>query len=712
MTEEEFSALFDGEEQALLGELSDTLKATPGLELDSDFARRTARQAEERFARLSGPTKLAVRLEPILRAPIASRQAFPWTLALLAGTAGAGFLGRESAGSWGIGILILALLCLALGALCLPGLKSPARSRWSAPAGLFQLLPMLCVLATSVFCGGVVSALGLFSINFRSAGWNVVLLGPVAGVAVALLLLSTLKGSWRALAQHSVGRPRWLFPVQTFHAIWLGGLTSLFLNLWNSQAGGWLAWVACLVTGWLVAGVLSVRRPLVEEGRPAVWRALHKSLRSLLIGGLPISAILVGAYQATLTRRVVQPQVAEKIRQEEGAWVAAQQAIPADRNGWIGLETAFLSRDREKPLLAKQLRAGRTLFDQYDPSTAHATAAEVKQARREFLEGLPALKAALAKADFSYIATQGFSAQSRVPNFILCRSVSQGLNALAHEAIDAGRTEEALRDLELNLQWSTCFREGGLISLMIGAAQSSLALEHVERWVFEAHPQRAQLVRLAETLDRSRVAPESLLETMKREIYMCDKAFRELILSSTNGTPLQEFGEDDPAWKVLVRILPRSYWESEHKAYLNLQLSGLDGWKELGRPSTVDSGEYLPFSYAARQMVPNVGRAQAQFLWVSTRFEALRAVVALELFQLDHGAYPEQLNQLVPTYLPRLPKNVVSVNVWERKPALEYRRQGQGYELTSQSPVFKTILLKNRQVFGPDGHYQVDKLNP
>jgi hypothetical protein len=712
MTEQEFSELFDDEDEALMGELRASLTNAPVLELPADFARRTAGEAEQRFAQLSGLTRLAVRLEPVLSAPIGSGRAFPWTLALLGLTGGAGLLGQHSAGRWGITLLLVVLLWKALSRLCFPSLRGAGGPRWAAPPALYHLLPLLCVVASSVFCGGFVAALGLFSINYRSAGWNVVLLGPAAGAAVGLFLLSALTPTWRALAAHSIGRPRWLFPVQSLHGLWLGGLSSLFLSLWDGHANRLIPVAVCLTLAWMVSLVLAQRSPVLEEGRPALWRALHKSLRSLVIGGLPVTALLVAAYEATLTRRLEQPQLAEQVLQEQKSWVAQQQSIAPGENGWTVVRSTFLNRERDLSGLDDRLRAGRLLYDQHVEGSTPAPAVAVQKAHRDFREGLKIIDQALARPAFSYVATQGFGAQTRVPNYLLARSVSQGLSALTREAASQRRSGEGLRYLETNLRWSTCFREGALIGMMIGLAQSSLALENVERWIFEAKPDRSQLTRLLTALDRAQPEPSAFGVTMKREIYFCDLAFRELLLNAAPATPLQVFGEDEAAWKVLTKILPRSYWESEHKAYLNLQLSRLQGWDALGRPENTDSGEYLPFSYAARQMVPNSGRAEAQFLWGMTRFEALRTVVALEIYKSDRGAYPPSLQELVPAYLPHLPKNAISPNVWQRKPSLTYQRDGAAYRLTCQSPLLKTVQLKSPQVFGPDGRYEVERLNP
>jgi len=90
-----------------------------------------------------------------------------------------------------------------------------------------------------------------------------------------------------------------------------------------------------------------------------------------------------------------------------------------------------------------------------------------------------------------------------------------------------------------------------------------------------------------------------------------------------------------------------------------------------------------------------------------TRFQALEAVTALEIYQRDHRVYPERL---VPNYLPHLPKNVIHPNVWERKPTLQHEKTTSAYRLLSQSPLYVSIRLKQQQSYGPDGDCQLDRI--
>jgi hypothetical protein len=705
MTEQEFSALFDSQDEALLGELGDSLRATPALELPADFARQTAQAAEQRFRRLPALSKLAVRLEPVLGSSVASRRAFPFAIALLVGTVLGGVMGQQAVADLGLGLMGLVLLWKVLSQTWLPRIGDSPTRVWPAQSGSFYLLPLASAVMTALVCGGGVSALGLFSINFKTASWNTVLLGPAAGLAVFLYLLSALWPSWKALQRHSVGRPRWIYPVQLMHAGLLGMLGSLVTTLYDPKVSLLWVWLPLLLLALIVSLTLGSRPTVEDEGRPALWRALSKSVRSLVIGGLPIGALLVGAYEATLTRQIEQPRLYESTLGDVRAWLKQQDAIPPQQNGWTELREAMTYTGDTPPALLAQLKAGGKLYEpESTPSYWQRPDAKVRwnQAREEFLKAVPTIRSVVSKPYFSHVSTQGYNFQSKLPNYIASRAGSQGLSALTTDAIRRGQTEEALDYQLTNLAWSTKMRPGSLISLMIGVAQEAIALDTVEAWLYQTHPSAEQLRRLLAGLQSADFDRLDLQNNMKREIYLADLAFTDLLEKNPDNF--------EGGWVIMLKILPTSYWRSEHKAYLNLMLANQDALSELGRPSDMDPSNLLPFSFAARQLAPMTHRAQAQFMVILTRFKALETVVALELYEREHGAYPDSLAALVPAYLPELPKNVASPNLWNRKPILDYQRKGGRYELVAQSAIFESVKKKGRQVFGPDGTYKLEDL--
>jgi hypothetical protein len=64
----------------------------------------------------------------------------------------------------------------------------------------------------------------------------------------------------------------------------------------------------------------------------------------------------------------------------------------------------------------------------------------------------------------------------------------------------------------------------------------------------------------------------------------------------------------------------------------------------------------------------------------NVRFSIIDSALALYLYEREHGAYPSQLEFLVPAFMPVVPADVFSGEV------LHYRPQGEGYVLYSVGP--------------------------
>ncbi|MBS2039519.1 hypothetical protein JST97_31320, partial [bacterium] len=621
MTEQEFAGLFDAEEEALLVELGDTLRATPQLKLPADFAHQTARAAEQRFQRLGWLSKLTVGLEPVLSSPVASPKAFPVTVALLGATLLGGLLGK--AAYLGVGLMGLVSCWRTLEYFCLPGLGPTARSGKVSLNFSFYLLPFTAVVLVAIGSGALVAGLSSISLNFQSMSGNGLFLGPAAGLAVWLYLLSALLPSWRALQRQSIGRATWVYPVQFLHALVVGLFTSLLAQFHEPNCSLVWVWGVVLLLAFVISSSTSNTPTLEEEGRPALWRALSKTVRSLLIGGLAIGAVLVCAYEASLTRKIDQPELYQATLAEVRDWVKAQEAIPSQRNGWVELRSAMTYRGQQQPELLLQMKAGSRVYEpEIEKRYWDAPNAREKweKARDEFRKALPALGSALAKPEFSPVATQGLKIQALVPNFLAARGVSQGLAGLTSDAIRRGQAEEALDYQLINLAWSSKMtHQGSLIGLMISVSQQKVALDGVESWVFECHPDAAQLRRLLAGLLSAEFARTSFQTHMKREVYLIDLAFSQLLENGQGG--FKEVGLAEGRWGWMVKLMPSSYWRSEHKAYLNVMLANQTDLAELGRPGDQNPAELLPFSFAASQLAPMPFRAQAQFMACLGRFK-------------------------------------------------------------------------------------------
>ena len=74
----------------------------------------------------------------------------------------------------------------------------------------------------------------------------------------------------------------------------------------------------------------------------------------------------------------------------------------------------------------------------------------------------------------------------------------------------------------------------------------------------------------------------------------------------------------------------------------------------------------------ARMSFPAVGKAVTKFALIQSQVDLARTACALERFRLAHGNYPERLAELVPTYLDKVPLDIVNGE------PLHYRRTDNG----------------------------------
>ena len=450
----------------------------------------------------------------------------------------------------------------------------------------------------------------------------------------------------------------------------------------------------------------------VQEKTP--WKkTLKRCLSAFLVGVIPVGLALFLLLNFGLTKELRRERVYRDMVSDVESYVAAQRAIKPEQNGMTELRPFFFrsqldmvnapdkSKVRGAQAVADRLKKGSYLWRDNKPLEGE----ERERVRAEFLKELPRIEKALSKPHFSILfGDEEFGYGLEVPNFILCRAISQGLSALMDESLTENDTEQALRYLETNLKWSKVVPNDTLISLMIAIAQRSIALTDVERLIFEGKPSLAQLTRLQALLQQHELHRDDLKHAMLRNTFGADKMLRDLVSGRGSRSDWANYGGDSNL-TGLYNLIPVWYWESERLAYLNLQFDQLEDWEDLGSPTLGDLEEILAMNPIASQITPNYPRAQVQFMKTLTRFSALRIVVALERYQREHGAYPDKLEALVPAYLSELPKDAVHPNRWEFKPTFEYQKKGAKYELVSSSNLYPSIGLAPRQVYGPDGDY-------
>lgn len=700
--------------------------------LPEDFAKTTAGAVHERLANLSLGMRALISFEPALRARPFSAAGIPWVFAGSLLGLGAAAISWKAVALLGAAVLILSLSANLLlrsylpEALALPDVwTDEGASRLSR---LFYALPVLSVLMTSLVGGLAVAGLGEVSLSFQSNSANLKLAGAAGALVMAAWLVNALWPVWRAYEEATRGRRLRTMFVQSLHALWLWVMLFALLDSTDPpeavrflKTGWWPEWLflGCLAMAFAATWALSSRRASGPR-QHSLWTGLRRGFIGLLVGVVPIVTTFLVFYQASLTRQLtVEPQY-EQMTLFTQDWLSRQRAIAPEQNGITDLRPILFARTgdthtdtkaTEYLAIAGRMKKGAEILERYESPESFAQPekmAEWQTARREFLQVLPRVKAALDKPYLSYHANGELNFESRVPNFIVCRAVSQGLEGLTREALDQGNLDHALDDVSLNLQWASRFRQGVLIDHMIGLALEKIALSSVERIIFGLHPSRAQLERLGKTLNETAPKQDDFRNSMFLESYSMDNSLRRV----GNGT-LASLAETPPNGLGLwaLKLVPRSYWESERKIMMNLQLSQTANWAELGPISNdelEDALQALPWSIGG-SLLPNLSRAQVQFMHVLSRYTALRLEVALELYKLDKGVYPPSLNALAPRYIESVPVDAMHPNLWKHKGQFAYTREGDGYRLVSESDLYKKINLKSTTwTYGPDGDYKFE----
>lgn len=578
----------------------------------------------------------------------------------------------------------------------------------------FYFLPLTNAFGTGILVGGLVHYLGFLSVSFRS---NMDALTPLAifmAISVSFLAISASYRYWEAVLAEAKHRASAAVIFQGVQVLWLCGIVSLLLGGLPShghQYGGILAGtVFAAAVAALLAVVLSRQAHLSFTSKLSIAQARKRGLRSVLFGALPIVASAVVFYQLNLTRQIFDPSYTAVLRQVND-WAQKQKAIPAEQNGWTLLKPYMLRSNLVNPENEKFNKDLKSLSDycqgnddDYLTLIKEKKLDKYEADKKRFLSRLPVVEEALSRPHFSSISTQGLSMTSLVPDYIVSRAVTQGLALLTQESMAKKRPADALHYTLLALKWDTADQPGSLIGLMIRIAQLSITHSKLEGAVLNGVFDGDQLETLAQALDAARPEPGLFAETMMRETVMCDSSF-DIILSG-QGDP----GEiaDSEVMSAMIKILPRSYWESERKAYWNNQLMMADQWANLSFPAG-EALEINPFNLASSFLVPNTYRANAQFCYIHSKLSALILECELERYKLDHGSYPKDLRQLVPAYLPKLPEDFMQPQALGMKPTFRYKKTDQGYLIKSTSRVYERVSVATEQVYGHDGLYSENR---
>jgi len=254
-----------------------------------------------------------------------------------------------------------------------------------------------------------------------------------------------------------------------------------------------------------------------------------------------------------------------------------------------------------------------------------------------------------------------------------CRHGEQLLHVSTIYHASKGDTEATAAAIEDGLRLSDSLqREPGLIGYLVRIACSGLTLNALERSLSLTTFTDGQLKELGAALTRTGNTLDFTRVLVTERCFMIE-LWRNPSRSGPTGSRLP------------VRMFPgmRETWLADILNYMEacIDASQLPPVERLKRFRQIRAEiEQLSFLHLlAKQTTPAITRVAELDLRARAHLELAKTALAIERYRLAGGKVPEQLEELVPQYLPAVPSDPFDGN------PLRYRRTEPGYRLYSIS---------------------------
>jgi hypothetical protein len=382
--------------------------------------------------------------------------------------------------------------------------------------------------------------------------------------------------------------------------------------------------------------------------------------------------------------------------------------IPDEENAAVPLLALWRSEDPEfweaylkfgtnslpTPKRSERLRTFR------DKSTAEIrrgefSAAEVEQLTTEVASRAAhreALRGALARPQFRFPLQLAAGAGTLMPHLARMKEEALEFRAEGWLAVQQGDADRAIRSLTNSAGLGQLLRdEPTLISQLVRISSCTLAssqAEHVlTRFQLEAH----QLDDLEAAIRRFSQA-DGFREAMIHERASGVAMFENPPMLSAEMNRYEDSPESSDglrlaltAWRVtgLKQLDKRVFLEAFEHQLTNAPLNSPERlWAvEAAGSNAIQQIHAFPPKIVSGILFPSFSRAAQRFCQLDAHRDSALTAVAIERFRRAHdGALPETLQQLVPTWLPKIP-----ADIFDGQP-LRYRRLDRGYVVYSVGP--------------------------
>jgi hypothetical protein len=310
------------------------------------------------------------------------------------------------------------------------------------------------------------------------------------------------------------------------------------------------------------------------------------------------------------------------------------------------------------------------------------------------------------RTHFPFRSDESLSLQPYLPHLASLKSMTTVLALRAESNLEAGRTEDALRDVERSFRLNGLLDEEPLLmSQLVQIAMQTITLGAVAHGTADHRWEERQLVRLDELLRpvnkfsdfvnslRGEAAfAAGNVALMQRDTRRMREYHRTVAEMNERYASLRKDWSDfDRKFglgiaDMVIRHAPVG-WFDEHAVWvLSDLLSSIDDrFVDSNRCRiSVDNKPRSASAFRVQRwwpFPPMTGaswRAALKAARLQSNFHQARIAVALERHWLRHRAYPERLDALVPEFLDRIPHDI-----FDGQP-MRYRREGeQGFVLWS-----------------------------
>ncbi len=253
-----------------------------------------------------------------------------------------------------------------------------------------------------------------------------------------------------------------------------------------------------------------------------------------------------------------------------------------------------------------------------------------------------------------------------VPNFVHVRTLAQMLAVMAMTAAEDDDPQRAADMILRGFQFLEAVPSDSLVPHMIKRACAGLGVLAVERCLNHVQFTDSQLRQIEQALPRA--VTNQFTNALHGEHVMAIWAFSEVKAGRNADELLYGRQRDEKWWEALWRRLKpgrAAYSDGDFVRYLGLYRSSLD-MTTLPPTQAVARAGQLVEAYATN-ITSELGEAvpaawqkglRASFE-IEAQLTALRTALALERFRLTHeGKIPVTLAELVPAYLPKIPRDI------------------------------------------------------